>query len=309
LTFAQRAAQLEYFYGAARRYSHRLKKAVYWTIGVGVVGFGIGLWWRQAIFEFLIAPADGRLSPFDDGLPVILAPIDGFGSVVGVAFRVGLIGALPVFTVGALITFKPLIAPKWLWFLATFFIITFLCFLAGAAFAYLLIVPAMVKFLFGFIEGFALPVITLGEWVSMLTQLMFYIGLIFELPPAMYLLSRYRMVSYETFRKYWRFSVPISIILAVFITPSIDGFNMWLVAAPMIILYQVGLFFAWLAHPKEGNYLWLSTIGRRLRKVCDGIAWVLRRPVVIFRWVYRKAKRMWEKIVALAREELGIDQE
>jgi hypothetical protein len=114
----------------------------------------------------------------------------------------------------------------------------------------------------------------------------------------MYLLVKFRILSYQKLRRFRKFVPPTAIILAGIITPTFDGFNQVMVALPMWMLYEVGLFTSWVAHPEEGNYLWLRTIGRWLHKVRDGLARVLRRvrivlglPVVKVRWVYRKIMR------------------
>lgn len=285
MTLAERLEQLEQFYEAARYISNRLKKASLWALGFGVVAFGFGLWWRKALFDFLVAPADGSLSPLESGLPIILDPFDGFLSVASMAMKFALVVMMPVFTVGALIAFRPLVSPYWWSYVAGFTATTYASFLLGAAFAYQVLAPVMIRFFFGFILGIAEPFITLDNYMSMLSSLMLYVGLVFETPLVMYLLARYGVISYSTFRKYWKFSIPISILFAIFITPTVDGLTMWLVAAPMMALYQFGLFFAWLAHPEEGNYMWLND-ARRLVQSAQRV--LVGYPCSLVRWLGKK---------------------
>ena len=47
-----------------------------------------------------------------------------------------------------------------------------------------------------------------------------------------------------------------------------------------------------LEQPVKGSEAWVGRIGRWLRTVLDWIVWVLRRPAVMFRWAFRKARRL-----------------
>jgi hypothetical protein len=93
--------------------------------------------------------------------------------------------------------------------------------------------------------------------------------------------------------------VPSAFIFAALITPSLDGTLTFLVALPMLLLYEAGLIAGWLTHPEGGNYFadlpMVQTVRQLMlkvyKKVRSGAAWVLRRPVVMIRWVRWK---IWE---------------
>ena len=204
------------------------------------------------------------------------------------SIRGGVLVALPVLTWGLLSLLKPLLPSRWWRFTTTFVVLTVLCFLIGAAFVYYVMLPVSLGFLLNFGDGVAVPVILLDKYIELISSLMLWIGLVFELPIAMYLLVKMRIVSYQQFKQFRKYVPPTALILAAIITPTFDGVNQVLVAVPMWILYEVGLLTSWIAHPEEGNYLWLGTIARWLGKVRSGIAWMARRPVVMARWVRRK---------------------
>ena len=275
-------------YSGGYRFGQRLRKTVLVTFVAWSIGAGATFYWSAAVFGFLLAPAQKQLSPFD-GLPVFNSPVDMFGATISLAMKGGHVAAFPVLTVGVLSLLRPLIPSRFWWFLATFTALIIGFFLLGASFVYYVMMPVSLSFLLTFGEGVAVAVILLAEYVALLTSLMLWIGLVFELPIVMYLLAKVRIVSYQQARRVRKWVPWVSLILAALITPSLEGLLTMLVAVPMYLLYEVGLFTAWLAHPEEGNYLWVKTIRRRLRKVRSGAVWVVRRPVVMTRRVYRKS--------------------
>ena len=70
-------------------------------------------------------------------------------------------------------------------------------------------------------------------------------------------------------------------ILSAFISPGFDLVTALMLYAPMVALYEVGLFVAWLTNNNGEDYLGVRT-------VWGAIVWVVRRPVVAWRRVERK---------------------
>jgi len=283
-------------WGMARLLGRRMRRRLIWTFLAFGIGAGSTFYYNAAVFGFLLAPAGNNLSPFD-GQPVFSSPIDMMGATISLAIRGGTVLALPVLVTGILTLLRPWIRTRYWWFLTIFTVLTVVSFLTGAAFVYLVMLPVSLEFLLSFGDGIAVAVIQLDSYIELISSLMLWVGLIFELPIAMYLLVKYRILSYQKLRRVRKFVPPTAIILAGIITPTFDGFNQVMVALPMWALYEVGLFTSWLAHPEEGNYLWLRTLGRWLRKVRSVVARILRRvriivgsPVVMIRRVHRKVR-------------------
>lgn len=263
---------------AGNRIGKRIRRRVYWT----TVAFGIGasttFYFKSAIFAFLLAPAGGQLSPFD-GLPVYNSPIAMMGAVIQLAMRGGFAAALPVLWLGIVTLFKPVLPRRWWWFLVILSVVTVGCFLVGAAFVYYVMLPMGLGFLLNFGAGIAVPVILISEYTNLLSSLMFWVAVIFELPLLMYLLARTGFVTYRHFRRVPRLVVvAFAFFLGLILTPSVDAINQTLLAVPIIALYEVGMFVTWLVNPEEGNYLWLRTIAKGLRKLWSIVSFPLRLP-------------------------------
>jgi len=261
-----------------------------WSIGAGAT-----FWWHPEVFAFLLAPAEDKLSPFEGGLPIFTGVPDMFGSTLSLSMKGGQVTALPVLIVGSLSMLKPFVPRRFWLFITTYTALSIGMFALGASFVFFVMMPVSLSFLLTFGEGVAVPVILLTEYMALLLSLIFWIGVAFELPIVMQLLARFRVVSYARASRLRKWVVPTAFIFAALITPSLDGTLTFLVAIPMLLLYEAGLIAGWITHPEEGSYfadLPLVQRGRRLLlKVRSGIAWVLRRPVVMIRWVRWK---IWE---------------
>lgn len=164
-----------------------------------------------------------------------------------------------------------------------------LFFIAGAVFAYYVVMPRMLTFLLGFSEGIAIPFIEIDAYLDLLFNMAFWFGVIFQVPLAMFLLAKLDIVGYRRMRRIRRGFAIFAIIASIIITPTFDGISMAMMAVPMYVVYELGLFLAWMARPEEGNYLFIKS-------VYYGVRWTLRRPIVTYRWMIGLPARLWRKI-------------
>jgi sec-independent protein translocase protein TatC len=124
-------------------------------------------------------------------------------------------------------------------------------FLGGAAFAYFVMVPAAIPFLLGFWSDLIEQNWMVDEYIPFVTGLVFWVGVSFETPLIMAFLSRMGIVNSGQLLRVWKFAVVAIAVLAAFITPTPDPFNMGLVMAPLISLYFFGILLSWLAEKRS----------------------------------------------------------
>jgi sec-independent protein translocase protein TatC len=281
--------------GSFQRFGKRVRRRLLWSFLFFGVGAAATWRWRADIFQFLLAPAGDSLSPFGGG-PVFTAPTEMMGATISLAMRGGALAALPVLVFGAYTLVRPALPNEQHRFVVLFFPATALCFLAGSAFAYFVMLPTGLGFLLHFGGGVAVPMISVSEYLALMMSMMFWLGVVFELPVAMYLLAKTDIISYRRMKNLRKF-VPVSaFILAAIITPTFDVINQTLVAGPIIVLYEVGLFWAWVARPERGNYLWLRTIRNGLLWMARKVRALVLSPYTVPRWMYRRAARAIRKI-------------
>jgi sec-independent protein translocase protein TatC len=114
-------------------------------------------------------------------------------------------------------------------------------FIGGAAFTFFLMLPTALPFLESFmgIKTELRP----QSYFSFVLGLMFWIGIAFEFPLVIYVLSAIGFVQPKVLTEQWRLAIVIIAIIAAAVTPTIDPVNQGLVMAPMILLYffSIGL--------------------------------------------------------------------
>ena len=281
---------------ASRILGRRIRVRLFWVLLAFGAGAGGTWYFKEAVFSLLLAPAGDNLSPFD-GQPVFTSPTAMMGATIQLAIRGGVIAALPVLVVSVYTLFSSLVPPQQRRFLVIFLPATVLSFLLGAAFAYWVLLPTGLRFLLNFGDGVAVPVIVLSEYIDLLTSMILWLGVVFELPIAMFLLAKMQIVSYLKFRGLRKYVPVAAFILSAIITPTFDVVNQTLLAVPMILLYEVGLFLSWLANTEEGDYLFVKKIRSGLTKVLRGVKVVIGSPVVAIRWVYKSLRKVYKKIL------------
>ncbi len=116
-----------------------------------------------------------------------------------------------------------------------------LLFYSGVVVAYILIFPLTIHFLGGYqVSTTVANTISLQSYISTLTSLVLAMGIVFEMPVLVHILSRLGLIDKAFLRKYRRHAIVVLLILAAIITPA-DVFSMILAAIPLYILYEISI--------------------------------------------------------------------
>lgn len=177
-----------------------------------------------------------------DGINLIfIQPAEMFGEYFKVALMSGFILALPFILLQILFFIRPALKPNEARGLHFVLIFATLSFVLGGAFAYLVLIPPALKFLLTFGTDIATPYIRIGDYVSLITKLVFWVGVSFETPLVIFFLVRIGIVTVEKLSKLRRWIIVAAFIFGAIITPTPDPINQTLVALPMILLFEIGL--------------------------------------------------------------------
>ncbi len=167
-----------------------------------------------------------------------------------IALAVGIIGSLPVL----FYQFWQFVAPGLLekekrFFLPGLFFTTF-CFLAGTAFAYFILIPTVLPFLFSMGTEAIEANINITEYMSFVLRLIIVAGLIFEMPVLSFFLSRTGILKPNFMRKYRRYGIVLVFIFSAVVTPP-DPMSQVLMAGPLLILYQISIWIAMIGYSQK----------------------------------------------------------
>lgn len=119
-----------------------------------------------------------------------------------------------------------------------------LFFMLGASFAFFVAVPRAFEFLSTFNSDLFDYSPTFSSIAAFYIQVSLGLGIAFELPIVMFLLARLNIVSPARMSNSRRYAMVLVLIAAALITPTPDPFNMLFIAAPIYLLYELGIIFA-----------------------------------------------------------------
>jgi sec-independent protein translocase protein TatC len=117
-------------------------------------------------------------------------------------------------------------------------------FVAGAAFAYYILLPPALNYLLGLASEFR-PLLSATDYFDFITLIMLAMGIIFQMPAISYVLARIGILTPRLLLRSWRISLIIILLVAAIVSPTADVINMMLFATPMMALYVVSIFIAW----------------------------------------------------------------
>jgi len=219
-----------------REFRTRLIRAIIPLIILTIASFLV----TDYVFEFL-------LRPLGDITVQALRPTESIGNYMKVALLCGAIASMPFFVYQLGRFIAPGLTKKEKRYLFILVPGATLCFLTGVAFAYFVMLPAALPWLGKFMEDLIEQNWAIGEYLSFVTSLLFWIGVAFELPLFVYFLAKAGVIDAETLRKSRKYAVVVIAVLAAVITPTVDPVNMILVMGPLIVLYEVGVILARIA--------------------------------------------------------------
>ena len=118
-----------------------------------------------------------------------------------------------------------------------------LLFLAGAAFGYYVVVPSAVKFLYFWASDEVTALPRARSLYPFEMTMMFVMGIIFEMPAAVWVLTRVHVLSSRMMKKNRRIAIVVLAIVAAAL-PGTDPVSMLLELVPLLLLFEVSIWVA-----------------------------------------------------------------
>ena len=212
-----------------------------------LLGAVVSFYFIDLIIEFLIKPTEGLKNAMD--LQVL--KVQGMFMIKwGIALLGGVVVSVPVLTYqlwkfiapGLYIDEKKYIIPLILF--------TFLSFLSGLVFAYMIVIPFSLSFFTSVgLEGIENN-FSINYYFNFITWLMLGSGLIFELPVVVFILSIIGLLTPAFMRYYRRYAIVLILVISAFITPP-DPVSLVLMSIPLLLLYEISIGVSWLVNRKK----------------------------------------------------------
>ena len=129
---------------------------------------------------------------------------------------------------------------KYIFFYGPF---SFALFILGVIFAYVFILPITLKFFLSYASDMVVPMITVSQYISFVATLCVSFGMVFELPLVIVFLTRIGVVTPEFLRQKRKHAIVAIFVISAFLTPP-DYVSQFLMAIPMLGLYEIGVIFS-----------------------------------------------------------------
>ena len=217
-----------------------LRSRLTWCAIVVSVATAVAFIFHQDILRVLMQPARGFVSvPYEK--PVYTSLTEFIGIAMKASLLVGVFASTP-FLLWQLVRFvSPGLKRQEKRYLYSLMPISLGGFACGAAFGYYVLFPPAVTFLINFGSGVATPLIRIGSYVNLMVSLLFWMGLMFEIPVVLFFLSKVGVVTPKFLSRNRRWAVVLAFVLGALITPTFDPINQVFVALPIILLYELGV--------------------------------------------------------------------
>src|SRR5688572_15922674 len=205
-----------------------------------VVGFGVGLWAveRFQLVSLLKAPIAKYLT---DGKLIVTSPTEPLMIVFKLGFVVGLVLASPVILWQLWAFLAPALYEREKRALVPALFVGLVLFLTGAVVAYLFVVPQALRVLFSFQSEAISPFITYDAWFGFVLQVVLALGISFELPLVMIILSWLGVIGPGELHRFRRYAVVCAFIAGAVLSPGADLLSMLMMTVPLLFLYEVGV--------------------------------------------------------------------
>jgi sec-independent protein translocase protein TatC len=207
------------------------------SIGVGTI---VAYVFKEEIFQFIATPLLKVLPPGDQKL-VFTGLLEAFMVYLKASFFAGLMASVPVILYQIWAFISPGLHASERKLALPFICFASLFFLGGAIFGYYVVFPYGFQFFVGFSGEFIRPLPSMKEYLSFSTFLLLAFGIVFELPIFIFFLTRLGIVKTRTLRKGRRYAIPIIFIVAAILTPGPDPVSQCLMAVPLCLLYELGI--------------------------------------------------------------------
>jgi sec-independent protein translocase protein TatC len=236
-----------------------LRSRLIWGLAALAVATIGSFFFAQEIYEFLLDPF-ARMAQEIRGAKldfIYTAPMEFFFAKLKLALFAGIFVAFPfiawqVYAFVAPGLYKNERGAFW-----PYLVLAPMLFSAGAAFVYYVMLPMLARFTVGMeLTDSEVANITMlpkvADYLSLVMSLMLAFGISFQLPLILTLLGKIGVVSSEGLSKGRKFAVVGILAFSALFTPP-DAISQVLLAAPVLLLYEIGILSVKMIEKKEAE--------------------------------------------------------
>lgn len=223
-----------------------LRSRVAYCAAAFLAGGAFGYVFHKDIIELIRRPLNTTL--------YFSTPAGNFNFIMSLCMLTGLVLAIPVIAYNVIAFTEPALPSHVLGKkIKRMTVFSFVLALSGILFAYFIIIPSSLRFFLGFnIDGIQ-AIITVDSYLNFIISILISFMLIFQIPLIMSIIDRIRPIPPNKLLKYERHVVVGALVIALAQPFTYDPVTMFIIAAPMIILYNLSIIMIYAAHSKNSG--------------------------------------------------------
>jgi sec-independent protein translocase protein TatC len=213
-----------------------LRGRVVASVAAFAVALGLCFWQNHLVLRLASLPLHGRKL-------LTLGVAEPFTTTLKLAAYAGIVLALPVVLYQLYAFVLPAFSKSERKVVLPLMLMVPVLFVAGAVFAYLLVVPAALHFLLHFnADQFNLQ-LRASEYYGFLATTMVACGIVFQVPVGVLAVTRLGLVTAKKLASWRRYAYLVCAVVAAAL-PGVDPVSMLLETVPLIVLYELSLLLA-----------------------------------------------------------------
>jgi sec-independent protein translocase protein TatC len=218
-----------------------LRNRLMWALGTVLIVFICLVPWSADVYDLLAQPMISTLPP---GTKMIATGvITPFMVPLKVTLLAAFMLALPAILYQAWAFIAPGLYAHEKKFALPLIIASTALFLLGVAFCYFFVFNTVFKFINQFAPSSITPAPDIEQYLNFVMTMFLAFGVTFEVPVVVVVLVRFGLVSLEKLRDFRPYAIVSAFIVAAVVTPP-DVTSQFMLAVPMCLLYELGLFVA-----------------------------------------------------------------
>lgn len=220
-----------------------LRKRLVSALAAVGIGMFLGLLVSKRFITFIVQPMvlALRANHLDDKL-YFMSPAGFVGLYINLGLYLGIVLAMPWVLFQIWLFVAPGLYKHERRATASFIVSAMFLFLCGIAVGYFGLLPLVLTKVIGFSAGGPIqPWISVNDYFDLILVVLVGLGVIFEMPVVIFILSIFGIVTPKFLLKNFRYAMLVITILAAIVTPSPDATTMLIFMAPMVILYFISV--------------------------------------------------------------------
>ena len=217
-----------------------LRRAILKSVLAILVGMVLCFTFADYIINFLLSPT------FQENLKTeieiqAIRPAGMFTAKVNISLLLGFALALPYVLYQLWNFVSPGLHEKEKKYVPLVIFFCCILFLVGAAFAFYILIPVMVRFFVQLHVPDIKPQWDIGFYVGLVNKMVLIMGVVFQMPAVVAFLTWLRILNAGVLKRVWRIALVVIFIAAAVITPTGDPYTQTLVAIPLVVLYFISM--------------------------------------------------------------------